>query len=183
MTTGYGLVSLDDRLKMVRRLIVVLRAVHLLQVRPSTLTFGLDLGDLTRRPWLIIFLAISIVLAFAGLFLAFSAFCSARWRAFLIQGALAVACIWAAAYVFVQVYARGERQAEVEGIARSLFLDKLKRAPVKLQLEESGPRGFWGFLDGHWKFTGTAWLDEADVWDVTVTWGTRAWECQAEQRR
>jgi len=105
-----------------------------------------------------------------------------RWRPIFVYAVLGILFTGATGYLFTQVFVPAQRLAAVEAITRETFRKELGREPAKLILEDHGARDFWGFWAGPWRLTGTAWFDNAELWDVNVTWSTSAWKCEATRR-
>jgi hypothetical protein len=99
-----------------------------------------------------------------------------RWLQISVYAGLGLLLACVAAYLFTQVFLPAHILVEIENVTRQTFKDKLQRDPVKLHFEEDGME------EGRWKYKGTAWLDDREIWDVTVTWRADAWECRAERR-
>jgi hypothetical protein len=103
-----------------------------------------------------------------------------RWLTIFAYGGFGILLVVGSFCLLTQVYLPGSRLEEVEAVARKTFQEKLGREPAKVQLEENGRRGFWGFLKGPWVYTGTARLDDGSRWHVTVRWDVNGWECRAD---
>src|SRR5262245_52091830 len=100
-----------------------------------------------------------------------------RWLQIAVYCGFGVLLAVPAAYLFWNIYVPAQRLEEIEAATHKAFKEKVGRQPTKLHFEEES-----GTEWPQWKYKGTAWLGDTEVWDVTVTWSTHAWECKAVRR-
>jgi hypothetical protein len=93
-----------------------------------------------------------------------------RWGAIVTSVGLSGIVAVVAVCVFLFLFLPARKVEEAEEIAHETFAKKVGRTPKKLQFVDTDPRGHFGkLLVAGWQLKGMAWLENGEVWDVTVT--------------
>src|ERR1019366_3610224 len=92
-----------------------------------------------------------------------------RWGAILAMISLSGITAIAAGCIFLFLFLPARKVEEAEEITHKTFAEKVGRSAKRLQFVDNDPRGhFEKLLIAGWQLDGTAWLENDEVWDVTV---------------